>query len=274
MTDECEWEYPRIVHQRVGSMKKERIVCGICGKVNYVAASEDEYHSSTAIYPEFAPDKSKLVETEIQGVVQHCSHCGYTFPGIDHGGNLSKGLVTGQKYCYPFGKEKECSPYVTDAWRVALAYERMGSHRMAARWYLYGAVLAEEEEIREDCLQKTFLYLKKEMDATQKKDQKPTADLMLAYLNVMRMLGMYFHVVRLGEEKMEDYRDVDRILMETVVDLAKNKNSTYYTYFTMLLLIDKTIGERRNRYDEKLEEKTGTWHGGTKTEGVAEKISG
>lgn len=214
-------------------MKKEKVICNVCKAKNTFQVMESCIAIEGEIYPEFCPNPRGIAGNEIYGVIQVCDCCGYTFPRIDEDTNMNKKKIRSECYQYPFGKNYTDSVEAVKCYRIALTAREAGSGRMAIRWFIYAGLLLQQGANQVKCYKNAFVLLK---DYMCQPFGKVDIQILLAYLNVMRLLNMFGSVVRIGTYEKRFYMHTDQELIETLILLAQKRNNQYMTYFEMLLL--------------------------------------
>lgn len=151
-----------------------------------------------------------------------------------------------------------------DCARIALVYRSGGSSFQAAVWFIRAAVLlyqvmpgplqtenSEETEraaksiplitpvlaaAQSTCYSNAEEQLEAYMHQRFWRSRCPEWDqeAVIGHLNLMRLQGMFDRVEKWGSEKQYQYTGTGRDLIETLIRLAKEKNSTYMTYSEML----------------------------------------
>lgn len=213
---------------------KETVICSVCGKRQRVYVYKEELERPCTIYPEFCPEVSYLLEHEIFGVLQRCSRCGYTFPRIDEDGIvLDQYQVESDEYRNPFGSGY-CGPKeAVDCYRVALAYHHSHCYRFAAQWYIRAAVLLRRNKKERDrCFRNAWYMLVWEK---QKRKSAWNFEMIVAELNLKRLLGMFDQVKEEGNRCKRRFGGMERILIEKICNLAERGNSNYMTYMEMMI---------------------------------------
>ena len=213
-------------------MRKEKVICSVCGSKNRFPKLM-ECEESDALYPGFCPDPEQLEELEINGILQQCEECGYTFPRIDEHTRIERKFVDRKAYRHPFGEAYTGPESAVKCFRTALVYNNVCSEKFAAQWYLYAGLLAGEP-YQKRCFKRTLRLLKWKMEQNQRMRRKPDVEMMLAYLNVMRLLGMFRCVKEIGCQMQSQFTGVDRQLLEAIMALAEKGDSSYRLYFDML----------------------------------------
>ena len=213
---------------------KETVICSICGKRQKMDVYRERPERPCTIYPEFCPEFGHLMKYEIHGVLQTCSRCGYTFPRIDEDGiDLDQYQVESEEYRNPFGKGFYGPKEALDCYRVALAYHHSGCYRFAAQWYIRAAImLRRNKKERERCFRNAWYMLVWEK---KKRKSQWNFELVVAELNLKRLLGMFDQVIEEANRKKRCYGGIERLLIEKIGRLAERRNSNYMTYMEMLI---------------------------------------
>lgn len=214
----------------------EKVRCSVCGKVNIFTEPKAAVPEMTTIYPEFCPDLEVLEKQEVENILQECKYCGYTFTRIDENMNLTKQTVGSMQYTEPFGsvsqteQKNDRQKNAEKCMRAAITYQMGGCERFAAKWYLYAGLLVENERLRRKCFEKTLIYLCKNTENPKTTD----FSLILAYLNVMRLLEMFENVIEDGTRIIGFCSGINQKLVKKLISLAEEKDADYYSYFQML----------------------------------------
>lgn len=216
-------------------MKCEKVTCRVCGEKSSFPVLRKAYPPEMEKYPRFCPNPETLVELEMDGIIQECKHCGYTFPRIDEDTRIEKKMVKTRVYKHPFTAKYNGPKEAEQCYRIAMTCHETESVRTSAQWFIYAAVLLGDkyEEEQKKCYKNALMLLEAEIRRTY---VPKNIELYLAYLNVMRLLEMFECVKEFGQEMRYRYKQLDRRLIETIIWLAEQKNSEYITYFDMLFL--------------------------------------
>lgn len=211
--------------------KKGKEICRVCGTKQTM---EDTFiwNTSEGLYPKFAMEKDairKLAEDVVE-----CPACGYTFINLSEQTYITKKWVRESNYRMPFGENVSVTYEAVKCYRTAMVFERIGCRKMAAAWYLYAGICVEDEKQREKCLRQTLVLLQKEV-----KEYSCDFEICLAYLNVLRMLGVYESTISIGTPYKVLFHGLERELVTAVLRLCDKKDKAYYTYFEMLLMKDE-----------------------------------
>lgn len=212
-------------------MKKEKVICHVCREKNYIPVMKKQLPDIETLYPTFCPDPERIVENEMDGIIQKCKHCGYIFTRIDENIGISKKKIESDLYIFPFGKEYDGPVEAVECYKIALAAVEADANLMAAKWFINSAVLLPEAYQRKS-FKNAFLSLRKGMG---KYYTGKNAEVTIAYLNVMRLLGMYDCVERQGEQIKKYYTGIESKLIETICRMAKEKDKQYLCYLDMLI---------------------------------------
>lgn len=212
-------------------MKKEKVICHVCKGINCIPVMKEQLSNVEALYPAFRPIPERIIEDEMNGIVQRCEYCGYIFTRIDEKTGMSKKKIESDLYIFPFGKEYGGPIEAVECYRIALAAIEADADLTAAKWFINAAVLLSEEDQRK-CFRDAFLSLRKGM---RKGYRSGNAEVVLAYLNVMRLLGMYDCVERMGGQMEKCYTGVESKLIESICRMAKEKDKQYICYLDMLI---------------------------------------
>lgn len=214
-------------------MKKEKVVCSVCRTKNTFPVLKGQLMNDGEIYPEFCPDPRMIEETEIRDVIQVCECCGYTYPRIDENTDMDKKKIKSESYQFPFGKSYSDSEAAVISYRIALAAREARSERMAIRWFIYAGLLVKQEDQQKKCYKNALVLLRNRMKLPY---DKMDIQILLAYLNIMRLLKMFGSVKNIGMCEKMFYSQTDRELIEVIIALADRSDSRYMTYFEMLIL--------------------------------------
>lgn len=217
-------------------MKKEQVRCSICGQKTMFPELKKDDCVKLEHYAKYCPEAENLVEKEVNGVIQHCPNCGYVFLRIDEKTKTGKELVVSKEYVKPFGENYHGPKEAVECFQLAVTYQNMDCKRLAVQWYIYGAILLKEYEYvmaRRTCL-KNALFLLEQILKTA--DLKKEIEIYLAYLNVMRMLGLFDLVMEYGSEILDKCQGLDKRLVATIMRQASLKCTDYLTYIDMLFL--------------------------------------
>lgn len=216
---------------------KETVICSVCGRKQALPVFSPAMLKECTIFPEFCPDSEVLVEKEINGIIQSCKKCGYTFPRIDERGiDMPKKLVESEEYRYPFGLDFKGREEAVTCFRVASAYRQSECSRFAAKWYIYSAVLLEDRpEERKRCLRNAWCMLLQAKAAVRYRKRGNDFEVELAELNVKRMLGLFREVTETAGKEKSGYNGIERQLLEALACLAEKEDDSYMTYMCMLL---------------------------------------
>ena len=217
-------------------MKIEKVKCCICGQKAVFPELKKDDCVKMEHYARYCPDAKTLAEKEVNGVVQHCPNCGYVFLRIDEKTKTRKELVISKEYAAPFGDDYQGSREAVECFQLAVTYQNMDCKRLAVQWYIYAAILLMEEDYvmpRRICL-KNALFLLEQIIKTA--DIPKDIELYLAYLNVLRMLGLFDMVQEFGANIIEKCEGLDKRLVATIMRQAQLKCTDYLTYVDMLFL--------------------------------------
>lgn len=215
-------------------MKKEKVVCNVCGTKNAFLILKPQLVDKGMLYPTFCPNIADITEMEIK-YLQKCPNCGYVFPRIDEDTRIKKSIIKTNGYRFPFGEAFTGSEEAVKCYQVALVYREMECRCLAAQWFIYAGVLLGKEYngLQKKCYQNAVLLLKEEVENT-KREQK--FEIYLAYINSMRLAQMYDFAKEIGTQGRHKYTGMDRKLLETVISLAEKEDAAYLTFWEMIFM--------------------------------------
>ena len=216
-----------------------RVRCSVCGAKNEFSTTRKiKFRNDGEIYPDFCPDIELLKKRELS-VIEVCKECGYTFPCIDEDTDVTEDMIADSIYRFPFGEDYKGNQDAVKCFQVALTYHNLLCKGLAARWYIYAALLLDDdmEVYKRKCYRNAMVLLKYRLESPFGKE----IEYILAYFNVMRLAKIYNCVIDMGNEEMSRLENkngtgIEKKILKTIIDLSQKENSTYMTYFDMLLL--------------------------------------
>lgn len=185
-------------------------------------------------------------------MIQHCPNCGYVFLRIDEKTNTKKELVQSEEYSHPFGEEYDGPKEAAECFQLAVSYQNMDCKRFAAQWYIYAGILLENKDTkaRNLCYRNALFLLEQELiNADVQKD----IEIYLAYMNVLRMLGLVDVVQEFGSHIIKQCEGVNKRLVKTIMRQAKLNNTDYMTYVDMLFMELYTTYGKGEKYESENE---------------------
>lgn len=212
-------------------MKREKVICSVCRAKNMFPVMGNYLANEDEIYPEFCPNPRTVEESEVRDIVQTCEHCGYTYPRIDEETRMDKKKIRSDVYVFPFGPDYSDSPDALKCYRVALAARESKNTRMATRWFIMAGILMKPGADQTVCYKNALVLLRNQIKESQ---DKIDIQILLAYLNMLRLLKMFGSVKNAGAQEKFNYTKTDRELIEALLSLADREQSQYMTYFEML----------------------------------------
>ncbi len=215
-----------------------RVRCTVCGVKNvFPSKCKFKFTNNDEIYSDYCPNIESL-KKELS-TIEECEECGYVFPSIDEDTDVTEDMVDDPIYKFPFGKEYDGAIEAVKCFKIALTYHSLRCNGLAAKWYIYAALFlnVDMEVYKQKCYRNAMVLLKHRIELLSGRD----TEYILAYFNVMRLAKIYNCVIDMGNEellRLENKNDVgiEKKLLKTIIDLSQNKDSTYMTYFEMLLL--------------------------------------
>lgn len=215
-------------------MKKEKVVCTVCKAKNTFIIPKSQLGIEEELYSDFCPTYESIVKNHML-YLQKCEKCGYVFSRIDEDTKISRQIIKSDRYQFPLGKEFTGDENAVLCCRTALIYREIKCYRLAAKWFIRTAVLLEREEetLKRICFQNAVLLLKRVLDES---DKNMDFELQIAYLNTMRLAGMFDIVKETGTKIKYRYEDIDRKLLEKVLELAAKGNRNYITFWEMFFM--------------------------------------
>ncbi len=215
-----------------------RIKCTVCGAKNVFShRCKLMFIKDDEIYSEYCPN-IELLKQELSSM-EECKECGYIFNCIDEDTGVTEDMISDLIYKFPFGEEYNGPEEAVKCFKIALTYHSLHCNGLAAKWYIYSAFFLNDdmEVYKQRCYRTAMILLKYGIDSSCERK----TEFILVYLNVMRLAKIYSCVIDMGNEELlklenKDGTGIEKKILKIIIELAQKENSTYMTYFEMLLL--------------------------------------
>ena len=214
-----------------------RVRCTVCGVKNvFPGRCKLKITNNDEIYSDYCPNIESL-KKELT-MVEECEECGYVFPSIDEDTDITEDMIADPIYKFPFGQEYSGATEAVKCFKIALTYHSLRCNGLAAKWYIYATLFMDgyKEIYKQKCYRNAIVLLKHRIELPSGRE----TEYILAYFNVMRLAKMYNCVIDMGNEELlrldnKNGTGIEKKILKTIIELSQKKDSTYMTYFEMLL---------------------------------------